>query len=59
MKSESQIKAELKELQKDLLDWNRQLERCRIEDERRRTIGNTICGVEGRIEALEWVLREH
>jgi hypothetical protein len=58
MKSETQIRAELAETLLDLADWRRKLENCRDND-RRRIIGQTICGVEGRMEALEWVLKEH
>lgn len=55
MYSETAIREELEAVRKDLQDWQYKFDRCRDNDQRR-IIGNTICGVEGRIEALEWVL---
>lgn len=71
MKSQTQVQELLEDLQKDLEDWKIRLARFSDSEtrrllgsgltdaERRRVIGNTICSVEGQIESLEWVLKEH
>ena len=56
MRSETECREELEELQRDLQTWRLKFEKCTDKD-RRRILGNTINGVEGRIEALEWVLK--
>lgn len=55
MRSETACKKELELLLRDLKVWQAKLEKER--DPVQRTIqGNTICALEGRIEALQWVL---
>ncbi len=59
MKSESQARRELELLQQDLKEWRSKYERSSGTDTTRRLIlGNTIVGLEGREEALLWVLEE-
>ena len=62
MKSETQIRKELELLQDDLKFWRQKYDRVdlnRPDGMTRRTIlGNTIIGVESRIETLEWILHE-
>jgi hypothetical protein len=61
MKSETQVRKELELLQSDLQHWQAKLARTLEPDgiNGRRILGNTISGLEGRVEALEWVLKEH
>jgi len=58
MKSQTQVEAQLELLKSDLADWQTKFNKC-VEPDRRRILGNTICGVEGQIESLQWVLEEH
>jgi hypothetical protein len=58
MKSERQIRQELQDLEEDLKFWRAKFEKQRDPDQRR-IDGNTIIGVEGHVEALEWVLELH
>jgi hypothetical protein len=71
MRSESQVNKQLEDLRSDLAHWQARLERFSESEtkrllggglsdaERRKILGNTICSVEGQIESLEWVLKEH
>jgi hypothetical protein len=69
MKSETQLRKYLGELQSDLEHWKTRLAKYSDSEtkrllgglsdaERRRILGNTISSVEGQIEALLWVLEE-
>jgi hypothetical protein len=61
MKSETQIRKELELLLEDLKFWRAKLEKSREPSglNGRQILGNTISGLEGRQEALEWVLKDH
>lgn len=58
MKSETQIRKELDLLEDDLKAWRSKFEASTDKD-RRRILGNTIVGLEGQKEALEWILKDH
>jgi hypothetical protein len=58
MKSETQIRQELELLKEDLKAWRLKFEKA-TEPDRRRILGQTIVGLEGQQEALEWILKEH
>lgn len=62
MKSETQVRKELEQLEDDLKYWRQKYDRVNLSlpdgITRRMMVGNTISGVEGRIEALQWVLKE-
>jgi hypothetical protein len=58
MKSETQIRRELELIEGDLKFWQARLEKER-EPTRRQILGNTISGLEGQKEALNWMLKEH
>ena len=57
MRSETRCQRELAELQRDLAFWKKRLEGTPDGPERK-ILANTIIGVEGQIETLEWVLEE-
>lgn len=63
MKSETQIREELAEVENDLRLWRAKYDKVDLNKPdgtvRRMIVGNTISGVEGQIEALRWVLEEH
>ena len=61
MKSQTQIEKELGLLIEDIKWWQAKLDRTTEPDgpNGRRVLGNTISGLEGRKEALEWILKEH
>lgn len=61
MKSQSQVERELELLEEDLKWWQARFDKT-LEPEGpngRRILGNTISGLEGRQEALRWVLKAH
>jgi hypothetical protein len=57
VRSETRCQRELAELQKDLAFWKKRLEGTPDGPERK-ILAATINGVEGRIEALTWVLED-
>lgn len=62
MKSETQIRKELDLSISDLKFWREKFNKVDFSKDdassRRTIIGNTINALEGRIEALQWVLKE-
>lgn len=62
MKSETEVRKELDLLHADLQEWQRKYDRVDMRQEgaaaRRLIVANTVVGIEGRIEALQWVLEE-
>lgn len=62
MKSETQIRKELDLSISDLKFWKQKFEKVDFSKDdaaaRRIIIGNTINSLEGRIEALEWTLKD-
>jgi len=56
MRSETRCQQELKDLQKDLEFWRRRLE-GEADATKRKFLANTVVGLEGQVEALEWVLK--
>jgi hypothetical protein len=57
LKSETQCRKALTELESDLKFWREKFERERDPD-KRRIHGNTIIGVESQVEMLTWILKE-
>lgn len=57
MKDKGEIETELRMLEQDLKHWEQRL--SKEEQPSKRVIaGNMICGIQGRIEALDWVLED-
>jgi hypothetical protein len=55
MRSETQTRKQLENLESDLKFWRAKFDR-ETDNTQRRVQGNTINFVEGQVEALEWVL---
>jgi len=58
MKSEQQLRKELELVRRDLREWRAKFAKEPPTSWRYKTIANTILGLEGQVEALEWALED-